>query len=533
MKYNILQFRQDCFGGLTSAVVALPLALAFGVASGLGPTAGLYGAIMLGFVAALLGGTPVQISGPTGPMTVVVAGLAIRYAGNPEIIFMIIILCGIFQALFGVFRLGAYVNYVPLPVISGFMTGIGCIIILMELLPILGDYSAHNGIIGAVRSLPQALGQLKYEPLFLGLTTFALTFAIPKKISRYIPASLLALIIGTGMAALYFPDLETIGKIATGMPHITALALPYDHIPAIITSAFMLALLGSIDTLLTSTIADKITKSNHDSNKELIGQGIGNCLVGFIGGIAGAGATMRTMVNIKAGGQTRLSGMLHAVFLLILITGLGDVAEKIPRCVLAGLLLKVGLDIIDWDFMGKLKVYPKDKIFLMFSVLLLTIFSDLITAIGLGLILSHMIYSKKIHKNQLSQIQLFETTEGDPNESDDTIQIRKESHNSLTLKLSGHLNYSVTKDLMTIINQSLSKYNKLNLDFIHLNSVDLSVASALKGLLESVPETKNVSLRMREGDTHDMFQLIGLFKHIKGDNLHIIKTQPPPEQQNQ
>ncbi len=513
MKMNMTRLRQDIFGGLTSAVVALPLALAFGVASGLGPTAGLYGAIVLGFVAAALGGTPVQISGPTGPMTVVMAGIVMKFGGAPEIIFMIIILCGIIQALFGVFKLGAYVNYVPLPVISGFMTGIGCIIILMELLPVLGDYSAHHGLIGSMEAIPAALGNLDKSSLLLGGITFLMTLTVPARLKTYIPASLLALIVGTLIGVFYFPALKTIGDIHTGVPHIMSIALPLSQMPGIITAAFMLALLGSIDTLLTATVADKLTKTSHRSNKELIGQGIGNALVGFIGGIPGAGATMRTVVNINAGGKTRLSGMLHAVILMVLVTLLGDVAERIPQAVLAGLLLKVGLDIIDWGFLKNIRIYPKDKIFLMFAVLLLTVFSDLVTAIGLGLILSHMIYSRKMRNSQLSQIQYFER--------DDAIEMEDGTNNSITIKLSGHLSFAVVKDLMTHINDSLAKYDRIHLNFMDIESVDLSITSALTDVLKTVPDTKAISIEIEQNDTCDMFRLMGLFAHIKPENIQI------------
>ncbi|MCF8475254.1 MAG: SulP family inorganic anion transporter [Emcibacter sp.] len=524
MKYTAKTLQLDMYGGITSAIVALPLALAFGYASGLGPTAGLYGAIILGFIAAALGGTSVQISGPTGPMTVVMAGLVIKFGGSPEILFMIVFLCGIIQTLFGVFRLGAYVNYVPLPVISGFMTGIGCIIILMELLPIFGDYSSHGSIFSSIGAIPQAIETFDPASFFLGVLTFIITIIVPKKWRQYVPSPLAALTFGTVIAILYFPDLKTIGEIASGIPHITNFALPLQELPSIITSAFMLALLGSIDTLLTSTVADKITKKNHDSNKELIGQGIGNSLVGLMGGIPGAGATMRTVVNINAGGQTRMSGMLHALFLLAIVTLLGNFAEKIPLCVLAGLLLKVGFDIIDWDFIKKIKKYPKDKIFLMFSVLILTIFSDLIAAIGLGLILSHMIYSKKMHKNQLNQIQSFTTDKIHFLQENTPMETNNRTDNGITIKLSGHINYTIAKDLSSLLNEALVKYNVVYLDFKHTLSLDLSIISALEGVFKSLPKRNNIHIKINEGETYRMLQLLGLFDHINAENIHIIQT---------
>ncbi|HRW29545.1 MAG: SulP family inorganic anion transporter [Alphaproteobacteria bacterium] len=520
-KFSSLKF--DFFGGLTSAIVALPLALAFGVASGLGPTAGLIGAIVLGFFASLLGGTPLQISGPTGPMTVIVAGLALKYNGNLEIIFSIIILCGIIQSLFGVFRLGAYVNYVPLPVISGFMTGIGSIIILMQLLPVLGDYSNHNGLQEIIAAIPAALENSHAPSLSFGLVTFLFVKFFPKNLSGYIPPQLLALTAGTAIAAYYFPDLKTIGEISTSMPELRNFSPTYNLLPEIITASFMLALLGSIDTLLTSTVADKITKTRHDSDKELIAQGIGNALVGFVGGLPGAGATMRTVVNIKAGAKTRLSGMLHSVIMLIVVVFLGTIAEKIPLCILAGILLKVGIDIIDWDFLRKLRFYPKDKVLLMFTVLILTIFSDLVTSIGLGLILSHMIYSKKMHKSQLNQIQVFEAEEDETPEFSELVLIEKENSRSARVKLSGSLNYSVVKDLTQLINNAAANRQNLILDFEDIVSIDISIASAIEDILKSLKGEKTVKLKIKQDETYNMLRSLGILKLIDTANIQILE----------
>ncbi|MCP5380928.1 MAG: SulP family inorganic anion transporter [Kordiimonadaceae bacterium] len=524
MNNKFSNLKLDLFGGLTSAIVALPLALAFGVASGLGPTAGLIGAIILGFFASLLGGTPMQISGPTGPMTVIVAGLALKYSGNGEVIFSIIILCGIIQAFFGIFRLGAYVNYVPLPVISGFMTGIGSIIILMQLLPVLGDYSNHNGLRDIIVAIPDAIKNSHAPSMIFGLVTFLFVKFFPKKISGNIPPQLLALTAGTAIAAYYFPDLKTIGEISTSMPELRSFSPSYNMLPEIITASFMLALLGSIDTLLTATVADKITKTKHDSDKELIAQGIGNALVGFVGGLPGAGATMRTVVNIKAGAKTRLSGMLHSVIMLIVVVFLASIAEKIPLCILAGILLKVGIDIIDWDFLRKLRFYPKDKVLLMFTVLILTIFSDLVTSIGLGLILSHMIYSKKMHKSQLNQIQVFEVEEDEIPEFNELVLIEKENSRSARVKLSGTLNYSVVKDLTQLINNAATSRQNLILDFEDIVSIDISVASAIEDILKSLKGEKTVKIKIKKDDTYNMLRSLGILNLIETANIQILEN---------
>lgn len=524
MKYKISDLKYDIYGGLTSAIVALPLALAFGVASGLGPTAGLVGAIILGFFASALGGTPLQISGPTGPMTVIIAGLAVKYTGSTEVIFSIIVLCGIIQTLFGLFHLGAYVNYVPLPVISGFMTGIGCIIIIMEFLPLLGDHSYHNGLIEIMSAIPHAVINANYPSLLLGLSTFIFITIFPKKLSTVIPPQLLALITGTIITALYFPELKTIGEISTEIPQLKSISLSIEMLPEVITAAFMLALLGSIDTLLTSTVADKIKKSNHNSDKELIAQGIGNTLAGFVGGLPGAGATMRTVVNIKAGGKTRLSGMLHSVVILIIIVFFGGIAEKIPFCILAGILIKVGIDIIDWDFLRNIKYYPREKLFLMFMVLSLTILSDLVTSIGIGLILSHMIYSKKMNKSQLNQIQIFEGESKVTPKVTDLIQIDKDNGRSVIIKFTGNLNYSVVKDMTSLINHSILDHQSVLLDFEDIISIDISVASALEDTLKALVLEKSVKMSITKNDVYLMLSTLGILKILPPENISIIDS---------
>ncbi|WP_321395224.1 SulP family inorganic anion transporter [Emcibacter sp.] len=519
--------RQDIFAGITAAVVALPLALAFGVASGLGPTAGLYGAMVLGFVAALLGGTPLQISGPTGPMTVVMAGLVVAYGGSPHVLFTIVILAGLFQGLFGILRLGAYVNYVPMPVVSGFMSGIGCIIIIMEILTVLGDYSAHQGIPDAILSIPHAVANLDTGSLLLGGLSLIVTLVTPGRISRYAPASLLALIIGTVVAVVFYPDLKTIGEISTYLPSLTHIEIPFSALPGIVTGAFMLALLGSIDSLLTSTVADRMTRTSHDSNRELVGQGIGNAIAGLLGGIPGAGATMRTVVNIKSGAQTRLSGMIHALTLLLIVLFASGLAAHIPLAVLAGILLKVGLDILDWDFLRRLKVWRGEKIFLMLAVLVLTIFSDLVTAIGLGLILSHMIYSRMLNQSQLRQIRLFEESEDNlPGESN-VVQVETSGsgRKGVTLRLSGNLSYSIGKDLTRLLNEALNRYDRITLDMGEVESMDISLAVSMEEILRGLPEKKSsVFIRITAGEALDLLKVIGFLDLLPPENLTVVDT---------
>ncbi|MEM9977682.1 MAG: SulP family inorganic anion transporter, partial [Cyanobacteria bacterium P01_D01_bin.2] len=357
LKFNNL--RGDIFGGITAAVVALPLALAFGVASGVGPIAGLYGAMFVGFFAALFGGTPAQVSGPTGPMTVVMAStFAALTAKNPEtglaMAFTVVMLGGVFQILMGVLRLGKYITLMPYTVISGFMSGIGVIIILLEIGPLLG-HETHGGVVDAVRQYPAVLSNIDPIATGLGLLTLLIVFAAPPRLNRILPAPLIALVVCTYISMWYFPDsgIPRIGDIPSGLPSLQLPQITLGNLKDMFGYSIMLGVLGALDSLLTSLVADSITQTQHNSDRELIGQGIGNFIAGLFGGLPGAGATMRTVINVQSGGKTNLSGMIHAIVLAVIVLRAGALTEPIPHAVLAGILIKVGIDIIDWGFLKR------------------------------------------------------------------------------------------------------------------------------------------------------------------------------------
>lgn len=409
LKLNTSNLKGDMYGGITAGVVALPLALAMGVASGLGPIAGLYGAIFVGFFAALFGGTESQVSGPTGPMTVVVAGLAGSLAaatGNSEnlgLIFTAIILAGLMQIALGVLRMGEYIRLVPYPVISGFMSGIGGIIIILQFSPLLG-HASPAGTVDALLYTPTALADMNVMALVIGVVSFAIAMKWPKKLAKYVPGPLAALITGTLMSVM-LGGVPILGDIPSGLPSLQLPQFSGDTLPLVVQAAFILALLGAIDSLLTSLVADNMTRTRHDSNRELIGQGIGNTFAGLFGGTAGAGATMRTVVNIRTGGKTRISGMIHALFLLAVVLGLGSLASYIPHAALAGILVKVGVDIIDWTYLKNAHRGPRWDLVLMVLVLGLTIFVDLITAVAVGVVLAAIAFVEQVAKDQMQSLK--------------------------------------------------------------------------------------------------------------------------------
>ncbi|MAT90591.1 MAG: sodium-independent anion transporter [Flavobacteriaceae bacterium] len=401
--YNFKNFKGDFTGGLVAGVVALPLALAFGVQSGLGATAGLYGAIAIGIFAALFGGTPTQASGPTGPMTVVSAALvagAIQMNGTLDnamnIILLTFLLGGVFQLIFGFLNIASYVKYFPYPVVSGFMSGVGLIIVILQILPFAGLEPAKSTV-AVLKDLPSLLTDFNVSALILGAITIAIYFLVPK-ITKAIPSALVALIVASLIA--YFTKMEVplIGDIPSGLPSFqlgNIFSVDAEAYSLILEYSLVLAVLGSIDSLLTSVIADNMTKTKHNSNRELIGQGIGNMIAAAFGGIPGAGATKGTVVNINAGGKTRLSGMIHGLFLLAVLLGLGQLAAHIPLCVLAGLLIPIGIKIIDFKGIKHLTKVPKSDSVVLILVLLITTFGSLIHAVGIGIALACLLFMKK------------------------------------------------------------------------------------------------------------------------------------------
>lgn len=403
ISYDLKNLRGDLIGGLVAGVIALPLALAFGVQSGLGATAGLYGAIALGILAPIFGGTVTQASGPTGPMTVVAAAMiaaAVGYSGTIQsaigIIILTFFLGGVFQILFGLLNIARYIKYLPYPVISGFMSGVGLIIVLLQIFP-LGGVAAPKSTLGVITELPRFVTELNLAAIGLGAFTMAVYYLFPQ-ITKAVPSTLIALISASLLGYFLRLDVPFIGNIPSGLPSIQIAELLTADLGAyliILEYALILAVLGSIDTLLTSVIADNITKTKHDSNRELIGQGIGNIVAALVGGIPGAGATKGTVINIKAGGKSRLSGTVHGLFLLAVLLGLGQLAAYIPLAVLAGILIPIGFAIIDMKGLKHLLQVPRADAVVLVAVLAITTFGGLIEAVVLGIVLASLLFMKQ------------------------------------------------------------------------------------------------------------------------------------------
>lgn len=476
MKTNILSnFKGDLAGGITAGIIALPLAIAFGVSSGLGATAGIYGSIIVGMLAAIFGGTPTQISGPTGPLTVVVASVIATHSSSPELIFPAIFLSGIFQIVLGIFKVGKLVNFIPYPVISGFMSGIGAIIILLQINPFLGltfSGTPVEGLINAIKSLHS----VDFQSIILGLIALVIVFFTPKKIGKIIPSPLIALIVGTIAAIAFKFDVNTIGEIPRSLPTLILPKFHLDNIEIIIPIALTIAVLGSIDSLLTSLVADSMTKTKHESNKELIGQGIGNMAAALFGGLVSCGATMRTAVNIRSGGKTRLSGVIHSIFLIMIVVFFAPVAAKIPLAVLAGILIKVGVSIIDYKFIRLLKAAPRNDLLVMLLVFLITIFDDLILAVGVGVVLSSILFAANIAKQtDIKLVGLSDISEG--NYIDEDL-----INHTMIMHIDGTLFFGSASQIASRIDDVMDNKTVI-VDCSNIKSMDISAVFALEDLV--------------------------------------------------
>ncbi len=483
--YDLQTFRGDVFGGITAAVVGLPVALAFGVASGLGALAGIYGAITVGFLAAVFGGTRSQISGPTGPMAVAMAVIVTAHADSLAKAFTIVIMAGVIQILLGVLRIGRFVSYTPYSVISGFMSGIGIIIILIQTLPFLGESVAMGGPIEAIQSWPDAISNLNYGALVIAVVTLVVGIIWPERLRKFLPPTLVALVAGTLLGVLWLKGTPVIGHVPTGLPVVQLPDLSLSVLTGAVQPALTIALLGSIDSLLTSLVADSMTRTRHNPDKELIGQGIGNVAAGFIWGFPGAGATLGTVVNIRAGGRTQISGVIRAAILLALVLGLGKYVEAIPHAVLAGILVKVGWDIIDWRFLTRVHRVQREHLLVMLITLGLTVFLDLITAVVIGLIAAGMASARQFERLELDSVisvPLLDRVFFNLEDSDDVDMF---SARVGLVALRGSFTVASSSKLINTISVDIRDHEVVILDFSDSVYIDDSAALVVEQMIDS------------------------------------------------
>ena len=519
MKYDLDTLRGDVFGGLTSAVVALPVSLAFGVASGLGAAAGLYGAIAVGFFAAVFGGTRSQISGPTAPMAVAMAVIITSHSSNLAEALIVVMMGGLLQVLLGVMRVGRFVAYTPHVVVSGFMSGIGVIVMLIQILPFLGAPTAMGGPLGTIRALPAALADANINAFAIALATLLVGVLWPRKWTRFMPGPLVALIVGTLLGVLALRDVPVIGPIPTGLPQLH-LALPsVGFLVSAIQPALILALLGSVDSLLTSLVADSMTGTRHNADRELIGQGLGNIVAGLFGGVPGAGATMGTVINIRAGGSTQVSGALRAMVVLALLLGLGRFVEPIPHAVLAGILMKVGWDIIDWRMIARVHRMRREHLFVMLLTLGLTVFVDLVTAVAIGLIAAGMAHARQLERLELDSVVSVPLLDMAFLSEQAGIADPFSARVGL-VALRGSFTVASSHKLVGVISDDIKDHEVVIFDFAEASYIDDSAAMLMHQLIEvATHEHTEVVVANLSGSVADTLDALGVLQEVPEDRI--------------
>ncbi|WP_417552673.1 SulP family inorganic anion transporter [Marinomonas fungiae] len=491
-RFSSFDFKGDVFGGVTTAIISLPLALAFGVASGAGAEAGLWGAIMVGFFAALFGGSTTLISEPTGPMTVIMTAiLTSMMAEYPEhgmaMGFTVVMMAGAFQMLLGWLKLGKYVTLMPYSVVSGFMSGIGVILIILQLSPLLGSPAPPGGVTGTLMAIPDTLANLQWRELLLGVLTLAVLFLFPKQYRKYVPAQLVALVAITLISVILFDtdSIRRIGEIPSGLPSLVFPHFSADMFTKMIIDALVLGTLGCIDTLLTAVIGDSLTRTEHDSDKELRGQGLANMISGLFGALPGAGATMGTVTNIQVGARSPVSGIVRALVLALVVLVAGGLTEPIPMAVLAGIAVYVGFNILDWSFIQRAHKVSLSGMAIMYGVMLLTVFVDLIAAVGLGVFISNIIIIEKLSREQTRHVKAISDSDNNsvPLTNDERAMLDQAQGKVLFFYLSGPMIFSVSKAISRQ-HASIDEYDVMILDLSDVPMIDVTVGLALENAIK-------------------------------------------------
>ncbi len=530
---NRSNLRGDILGGVTAAIVSLPLALTFGVASGVGPEAGLYGAIIIGLFASLFGGTPTLISEPTGPMTVIMAAVVTTLiADNPDnglaMAFTVVMIAGLTQIAFGVMKLGKYITMMPYSVISGFMSGIGCILIVMQLAPAMGSAAPSGGVSGTLTSLPEIISNISFVELGMALATIAILFLTPKKLKNILPPQLIALVMISIVSVIFFQsvDIRRIGEINVSLPSLVLPEFTPEQIKTMVLDGIVLGMLGCIDSMLTSVIADNLTRSEHKSDKELIGQGVGNMMSGLFGGLPGAGATMGTVVNIQAGAKTALSGLVRVSILVVAIFGASGLISVIPIAVLAGIAVKVGIDILDWSFIKRAHKVSKQSSLIMYAVLLLTVFVDLVVAVGIGVFIANIITIEKLSASQAKNIKAISDVDGRlPLTMEQRQLLNKANGEILFFYLSGTMIFGVSKALSRELS-SITEHKVIIIDLSDVSFLDDTIALAIENLIKDANQLeKHIIMLVKQDSSKKKLQKMGFTEILPPDAFVQNRTE--------
>lgn len=513
-------FAGDVLGSLNSAIVALPQVLAFGVATGFGASAGVWGAIILCFIAGLIGSKVPLVSGITGPVTIVIASIMAALNADISSVILVIFMAGILQIILSLTSLPAIVKYVPYPVISGFMNGIGVIIIIMQINPLLGCPVMSNTIT-SISAFFKNLHTINYDALLIGVITLVIVFAIPKKFNKIIPGQAIALVICTLLSMKLGLNVDKISNISITFPHLT---LPKADLHAVITYfhyAVTLAIVLSSESLLTVLVADSLLKTKTPSKGMLLGQGVGNMVCALTGSLPGSAATMRTVAAINTGSSTKLTAVINPLILMFLLFKLSGFVAEIPLAVLAGILIKIGYDIIDVKLLKVIKFAPRDDLYVLALVFFLTVFYNLIVAVGAGITCAALLYAKRT----ADSAKLVQKTVYDK----DIIKLEKllekdYNHKIRVVHIDGQFFFGSATQLISQFDEILgTKY--LILDYSSENLLDISAIFALEDIIIRLQSQKvKILVVLKSDSVKEQFEKHGIINQL-GDE-HIFRTEP-------
>ena len=521
MSYPLAKLRGDVLGGATAAFVALPLALAYGVVSGMGAEAGLYGAIAVGFFAAFFGGTATQISGPTAPMAIVMAIVIASHADSLSEALTVIVLGGLMQALLGALKLGRFVAYTPYVVVAGFLSGIGVLVMAIQVLPFLGLAPVPGGAVGMILALPAGVGQINGSAVAIGCTTLAISIFWPRRFGRYLPGTLAGLVPGTLLGALWLNDAPVVGAVPAGLPMLQLEIPSLEFLARAVEPALILALVGSVVSLLTCLVADSLTRTSHDPDRELVGQGVGNMAAGLVGGLPGAGTPVYTVPNIRAGGTTRAAGVTFSLLLLALLLGFGPYVESIPLAALAAVLLKVGWDLVDWHLLLRLHRIRRDHVVVMLTTLGLAVFVDLVVAVAVGLVFSSLARAGQLEQAEHDRVvsvplldQVF-LHEGESVVGSDPFSARVGM-----VALRGSLTVTSSRRLVRTISMDLKEHEVVIFDFSGATYIDDSAAMLVKQLVEVATDEGTPAIAMGlAGDVASTLAALDVLREVPPERI--------------
>ena len=484
---KILYHKGDLFGAIIAGIIAFPQALAFGVASGFGAIAGLWGAIILSLTTGFLGENLPLVSGPTAPVAIVLASAYTFISGDISKLILILVMASMLQIIISLTSIPNLIKYVPYPVISGCLSGIGAIIIILQF-PVLIGTIAKSSTLETLLHAGQILSNFDINSTILGLSTLFILFFTPKFISKIIPTQLFALIIMTAITYYFNIDVEKISAINATLPQLYLPKLNLEVLYSTFPIALTLAFVASNESLLTGVILDSLTKKKHNSKKLIFMQGLGNFICAITGSMLGSAATMRSVAAVKNGAITKLTTILSALFLALVFFKCNWFISQIPICVLAAILIKIGLDIIDFKVFRILNFAPKDDLAVLFAVLFLTIFYNLIFAIAVGIVLSSLLYAKRT-----ADATVIKEKENVDIYSDYEISIEQKSHYKIRiLHLDGHFFFGSISQIVSHFDEMLeTEYIILTYDA--KTQLDMSAIFALEDIIVRL-QSQNIKL---------------------------------------